>query len=189
VLTETRNFWEAMNQAVRTPDDDSDSNDDVPECAIKDALHRGYQHDDHIFFGSSEAPPDLSALHPNPVHIFRLWQIYLEDVDPLFKVTHSITLQARVVEAAANVHSIPPALEALMFGIYCVAITSLSPDDCSTAFGSSKEELLNLYRFACQHALTRARFLQSRDRDCLTALFFYIVSVSRFLAIAVANKI
>jgi hypothetical protein len=70
-------------------------------------------------------------------------------------------------------------LEALMLGIYCVALTSLDPDECRAAFGAAKEDLLTTYRFGCQHALTNARFLQSRDRDILTALFLYLVSPPR----------
>jgi len=160
-------------------DGDSDSSiDDISSLAIKNELHRGYQHEDHLLLGSSGALADLSPLHPDPVQIFRLWQIYLENVDPLFKVTHGITLQARIIEATTNINSIPPAMEALMFGIYCIAITSLNPNDCRAAFGSSKEDLLSSYRAGCQHALANAKFLQSQDRDCLTALFLYLVSVS-----------
>jgi len=95
----------------------------------------------------------------------------------MFKVTHSTTLQARIIEAATNVKNIPPALEALMFSIYCITISSLDPSDCQALFGSSKDDLMTSYRFGCHHALTNARFLQTRDRDCLTALFFYLVSV------------
>ena len=71
-----------------------------------------------------------------------------------------------------------------MLGIYCIAITSLTPNDCLAAFGASKETLLTSYRLGCQHALSNAQFLQSRDRDCLTALFLYLVSVSHVSAIA-----
>ncbi|KAK0610961.1 hypothetical protein B0T14DRAFT_529379 [Immersiella caudata] len=177
---EPKNFWHAMNQAIRDIDAASDSSgDDVREFDIRDALHRGFQHSDNLLLGSSDTHVDISTLHPDPIHIFRLWQLYLENVDPLFKVTHSITLQAQIITAATDVSSIDPPLEALMFGIYCVTITSLDPDDCQVAFGASKEDLLASYRFGCQHALTNATFLQSRDRDCLTALFFYIISIGR----------
>lgn len=174
------NTWCALcavrfaTQQLRDPDESSDSStDDVPQVMVKAALSFGYQ-DDHLLFGSSGV--DVSSLHPDPVRMFRLWQCYLECVDPLLKVTHSPTLQSRIVEAASHVDSIPPALEALMFSIYFITVMTLEPDECRATFGSSKRDLLASYRFGCQQALTNAGFLQSKDRDCLTALFLYLVS-------------
>ncbi|KAK0648243.1 putative C6 transcription factor [Cercophora newfieldiana] len=188
---EPKNFWHAMNHSVCAALCDSQeplcdcasdsSSDDVRELDIKNALQRGFQHSDNLLLGSSEAPIDLSTLHPNPIHIFRLWQIYLENVDPLFKVTHSITLQSRIFTAATNIGNIDAPLEALMFSIYCVAITSLDSQECRASFGASKEDLMTSYRFGCQHALTNAKFLQLRDRDTLTALFLYLVSIGRLI--------
>lgn len=121
---------------------------------------------------------DLSTLHPNPVHIFRLWQTYLDNVNPLYKVTHTPSLQPRIIEAASNVTSIDPTLEALIFSIYCISTLSLEEDDCQTIFASSKEDLLMRYHFACQQALLNCAFIRTTDHDCLTALFFYLVIVN-----------
>lgn len=107
--------------------------------------------------------------------MFRLWQIYLENVNPLLKVTHIPTLQGRFIEAAANVKNISPNLEALMFAIYCMAIHSLDVVDCQTSFGLPKEDLLTRYQSGCQQALFNAGFLRSNDRDCLTAFYLYLV--------------
>jgi hypothetical protein len=119
---------------------------------------------------------DLAALHPEPVHIFKLWQIYLDNVNPLLKVTHTPSLQGRIIEAAGNPSLVHPYLEALMFSIYCMSILSLAGDDCQAMFGSSKERLLADYQFACQQALWNCGLLRSNDRDCLTALYLYLVS-------------
>ena len=35
---------------------------------------------------------DLLAMHPNPLIIFRLWQIFLDNVDPLIKIIHAPTI-------------------------------------------------------------------------------------------------
>lgn len=121
----------------------------------------------------------MSTLHPSQVEIFRLWQIYLDNVNPLLKVTHTPTLQARIIDAAADVGNIPPTLEALMFSIYCLAILSLSEEECRTLFQSSRDDLLNGYQFACQQALLNCEVLRTSDRDCLAALYLYLVSTSR----------
>jgi hypothetical protein len=132
---------------------------------------------DHLLFGSPNTNADLSTLHPEPVQIFRLWQIYLDNVNPLLKVTHIPSLQGRIIETASNVTNINPTLEALMFSIYCMAILSLSVDDCQTIFGSSRKDLLTKFQFGCQQALLNSSFLRSGDRDCLTALYLYLVSL------------
>lgn len=148
------------------------------EAAVKRAWDQLYTDNDRLLLGSRETTVDLSTLHPEPVQIFRLWQIYLDNVDPLLKVTYTPVLQGRIIEAASNIPSISPALEALMFSIYCAAIHSLAGDDCQAIFGSSDEDLLTAYQFGCEQALLNCGFLRSSDHDCLTALFLYLVRLS-----------
>lgn len=143
---------------------------------VKKALNQLAENDDHLLFGSRTTAVDLSTLHPDPIHIFRLWQIYLDNVNPLFKVTHTPTLQSRIIEAASKVADVDATLEALMFGIYCMSALSLTKEECQSIFGTSQDDLLLKYRFGCQQALMKCQFLRSSDRDCLTALFLYLVS-------------
>jgi hypothetical protein len=119
---------------------------------------------------------ELSTLHPDPVHIFKHWQTYLDNVSPLLKVTHTPTLQSRLIDAASHLTKVDPVLEALMFSIYCVSTLSLETEDCQAIFGSSKDDLLTGYQFGCQQALLNCGFLRTSSRDCLTALFLYLVS-------------
>ena len=162
----------------REPENDSDSSlDDVRETAVKTALDQSVGKDDHFLFGLRKVTPDLSTLRPEPVQIFRLWQIYLDNVNPLLKVTHTPSLQGRIIEAASDVTNISPTLEALMFSIFCISILSLTTEDCQNVFGSSKEDLLVRYQSGCQQALWSCEFLRSSDRDCLTAMYLYLVGL------------
>jgi hypothetical protein len=138
-----------------------------------------YRDGDHLLFGSHTTKVDLAPFHPETVHIFRLWQTFLDNVNPLLKVVHGPTMQASIIEIAGNVASISPSLEALMFSIYCTAVLALAEDDCVHLFGLSKEALLVKYRFGCQQALSNCKFLRSADRDTLTALFLYLVGLVR----------
>lgn len=131
---------------------------------------------DNLLFGLHETAVDISTLHPEPVQIFRLWQVYLDNVNPLLKVTHTPSLQGRIIEAVSNIANVEPTMEALMFSIYCMSLVSVATDDCQAMFGSSKRDLLRRYRFGCQQALLNCGFLRSSDRDCLTALYLYLVS-------------
>ena len=146
---------------------------------MQKALDHPIDADDYLLFGAVKASVELSSLHPDPAQIFKLWQIYLDNVNPLLKVTHTPSLQGQIVEAASNVMAIRPALEALMFGIYCMSILSLTTEDCQTMFDVSSKDLLQRYHFGCQQALLRCGFLRSGDRDCLTALYLYLVSQTR----------
>jgi hypothetical protein len=147
------------------------------EVVFKKAWLQLCGNSDHLLFGSRNTAVDISTLHPNPVQIFRLWQLYLENVNPLLKVTHTPSLQARIIEAAGNISKISPTLEALMFSIYCMSIQNLTIGDCQDMFGSSKVDLLTRYQFGCQQGLLNCGFLRCDDRDCLTALYLYLVSL------------
>lgn len=160
-------------------DDGSSPQDDgVRVAVITKTWDQLYLSDDPLFFGSHEANIDLATLHPGQVHIFRLWQIYLENVDVLLKVTHTPTFQTRIINAAGDLRNVSPTLEALMFSIYCAAILSLAEEECRNLFGSVRDELLRRYQLGCQQALLRCGVLRTSDRECLTALYLYLVSVS-----------
>ncbi|OCL13975.1 hypothetical protein AOQ84DRAFT_309716 [Glonium stellatum] len=177
---EAKNFWHAMNQRSQDSDDDDNSDsslNDVRETMVKKAWIQLYQSNEHLLFGSRKAAVDLSTLHPEQVQIFRLWQIYLDNVNPLLKVTHTPTLQSRIIDAASNLANIKPTLSALMFSIYCVSVLSLAEDECRAMFASSREHLLTRYQFGCQQALLDCGFLRSADRECLTALYLYLISI------------
>jgi hypothetical protein len=149
----------------------------VREVAFEKSWVQLFGDNDHLLFGSPNANVDLSTLHPEPVKIFRLWQIYLENVNPLLKVTHTPSMQGQIIEAASNVSNISPGLEALLFAIYCMATLSLTVGDCQAMFGSPQEELLTRFQFGCRQALLNCSFLRSTNRDSLTALFLYLVSL------------
>ncbi|KAG9694455.1 hypothetical protein KCU95_g5630, partial [Aureobasidium melanogenum] len=161
-------------------DNDSENDtSDLRDAAGKKTWDQLYKNTtDFLFFGSLIPDLDFAALHPSDhVQVFRLWQVYLENVDPLLKVTHTPTLQVRLIDATGNLGNVEPKLEALMFGIYCVAVMSLTDMECLDMFAAGRDGLLQRYRFGCQQALLKCGFLQTDDRDCLTALFLYLVAV------------
>lgn len=133
-----------------------------------------------MLLGTRKTPVDLSTFHPSTVDIFKLWQIYLDNVNPLLKVTHAPTVQVRIIEAVGNISNIPSPFEALLFSIYCMAIFSIEDEQCLSTFATPKSDLLTKYQFGCQQALTNAGFLRSADRDTLTALYLYLVSYDTF---------
>ncbi|KAJ5808488.1 hypothetical protein N7474_009757 [Penicillium riverlandense] len=170
---------EEVNEIKQHPDaedEDDGSSSDVNEVGVKKVWDQLFT-DDNLLLGSRKTLAELSTLHPDPVQIFRLWQIYLNNVDPLLKVTHTPSLQPRLIEAASNMTNISPTLEPLMFSIYSMAVTSLATDECQTTFGSTKEDLLTKYQFGCQQALMNCGYLRTGDRECLTAFYLFLISI------------
>ncbi|KAK6221126.1 hypothetical protein LQW54_001699 [Pestalotiopsis sp. IQ-011] len=187
------NIWRALSKKTLDPeggaiydddddDEDSDSSADYHDShaeVIAKAWDRTFEGrgNDHLLFGSPESSVNLSTLHPQQAQIFRLWQVYLENVDPLLKITHAPTLQARIIDAACDTSSISPPLEALIFSIYAISTVSLDDEKCLELFGLAKMDLLSTYRFGCRQALQNCNVLRSSDRDSLTALFLYLLAV------------
>ncbi|GLA02294.1 hypothetical protein AnigIFM60653_001697 [Aspergillus niger] len=132
---------------------------------------------DDLLFGQPQANVNLLALHPQQAQIFRLWQTYLENVNPLLKVTHTLTLQPRIVDAVSDLGNIHPTLEALMFSIYCIAVMSLADHECHQLLKSSKEDLLARYRLGCRQLLIKCRPWHCTNVDGLTAVYLYLVSI------------
>jgi hypothetical protein len=130
--------------------------------------------DDLIFH--SPTSEGLRDLHPSTVHIFRLWQRFLESVNPLIKIFHAPTVQQQVLDATADLDHVPKAIEALMFGIYCMAIASFPESECLPIFGETKAALLKRYHSGVRLALHRAGLLRTSDLTILQAYVLYLVS-------------
>lgn len=136
------------------------------------------------------ASEDIRDLHPSTVHIFRLWQRFLDSVDPLIKIFHTPTVQQQVLDATAALDEVPKGVEALMFGIYSMAIASFAERDCLSIFGETKATLLKRYQSGARLALQRAGLLRSSDLTILQAFVLYLVTSNpSFLGDSVAYSL
>ena len=85
--------------------------------------------DHHSFLmGYRSADVDLAGLHPLPAHVPFLWQIYLENVEPLVKVLHIPTMDKLIRRLRQRV-DLSPGDEALVFAIYYAAVTSMEAEE------------------------------------------------------------
>ncbi|GLA62043.1 hypothetical protein AtubIFM55763_007258 [Aspergillus tubingensis] len=129
-----------------------------------------------------EAIADTQSIHdyhPEPKHIYRLWQIFVERVHPMTKIVHVPTLQQRVLDTSCNSYCASKPLTAILFAIYTISITSSSPGECETYFGLQKAVLLRQYRTATLRALIAADFLTTSDLEVLQALVLFLFSNPR----------
>lgn len=131
---------------------------------------------DDILFGS-QPTENLNALHPSPVHIFRLWQTFLDNINPLTKIFHAPSVQQKVLDATADLENIPKNTEALMFGIYAAATSSMNNGECQKLFNKNKEEVLARFQSGARQALRAAGYLKSSDIVVLQAFTLYLVGL------------
>jgi len=117
----------------------------------------------------------LTSFHPPTIQIFRLWEKFLENVNPLIKIIHVPTVQRELLEASLNLEKISKPFEALMFAIYASAVTSLSNKECEELTGVSQEQLQKRYYKIAQQALTRSGIFGTLDLVVLQAAVLLLV--------------
>ncbi|KAK9322024.1 hypothetical protein V1517DRAFT_362119 [Lipomyces orientalis] len=130
---------------------------------------------DDLLFGP-QTTEKLTTLHPSPVLIFRLWQTFLDNINPLIKIFHAPSVQQKVLDATANLETIPKNTEALMFGIYAVATLSMNREECLKLFNESKDVVLARFQSGARRALRIAGYLRSSDIVVLQAFALYLLS-------------
>jgi hypothetical protein len=101
---------------------------------------------------------------------------------------HAPTLQQTILDASGDIRNIPRHVEAMMFSIYFLAVTSLQNEDCQTMFGEQRNTLLVKYAHGTQQALISARFLKSLNIGTLQALVLFLVSWSHLTLIIVIRN-
>lgn len=131
--------------------------------------------DDFAFVLSSQ--PKTQPHHPPPERIQLLWQIFIENVDPLTKVVHVPTLRPAISKAIADIERIPRSFEALMFAIYSAAVMSMKEEDCEQRLGEPREILLLQYISDTEAALARAKFMGTVNFVVLQALVLHLFCI------------
>ncbi|CAJ2512382.1 Uu.00g053970.m01.CDS01 [Anthostomella pinea] len=174
--------WFPFQKDFRPSDDaarDSSEEEDVGST-INDAFDKMFNNTDGFPFVVGVQHDSVTDLHPSAIQIFQLWQIYLNNVNPLLKLTHSATLQVRIIEAGANLDKVSRSLEALMFAIYLMAITSLSDEETRETFNEPRSALLAKYYHATQQALLNSGFMRMPDLTSLQAYLLFCFGIRQY---------
>ncbi|OTB11646.1 hypothetical protein K445DRAFT_67853 [Daldinia sp. EC12] len=158
---------------------DSSDEEDVGS-SINQAYDKMFDSPDGFPFVIGGQFESVTAQHPSAIQIFQLWQIYLNNVNPLLKLTHTPTLQVRIIEAGANLDKVSRSLEALMFSIYLMAVTSIDDEECQATFNESRFNLLAKYYYATQQALLNAGFMRNPDLTLLQAYLLYLMGIRQY---------
>jgi hypothetical protein len=164
-------LWENLRDEIQDPKEalQTSSDDETNETNL-------YPDAGVFFLSRGSATKDMSPLHPPPVQVFRLWQTFLVNVNPLVKIFHAPTVQQIILDATGDLSNIPRPTESLMFAIYLISVTSLRNEDCETMFGETRAYLLSKYSHATQQALVNGKFLKSVNLYSLQAFALFLVS-------------
>ena len=135
-----------------------------------------------LLLGSSFDNRDLRTQHPDPIQGFRLWQAFLDNVNPLTKVIHTPSVQQSLLEAMGNLDKAPKAIESLMFSIYACATYSMSNNECETAMGVNRHTALTRFQSAARLALMSAGFMRTSNITVLQAFVLFLVITIFLLA-------
>ncbi|KAH6635561.1 fungal-specific transcription factor domain-containing protein [Chaetomium sp. MPI-SDFR-AT-0129] len=172
--------WAALRHEYRGDDDES-SDEEYEGPTIHNAYDTMFGNSDGFPFVVGGAPASVTTAHPAGIQMFQLWQIYINNVDPLLKITHTPTLQSQIISASANPAKISKPLEALIFAIYFAAITSLTEEEVQSTFDEDRAILLGRYHNATQQALINAGFMRSPELEVLQAFFLYLLCARPFV--------
>ncbi|OQV03375.1 Fungal Zn2-Cys6 binuclear cluster domain-containing protein [Cladophialophora immunda] len=164
------NLWSRVAQEIH------DAEDAFEDDSAASSSDGGSPKDDFTYVLGCNAPATAS-LHPPSQSIDRLWQIFIENVNPLTKIVHVPSLQFAIEKATNNIEHIPKGFEALMFAIYSIAVLSLTEVECKETFGETRAILLSCYVAATKRALFRAKFMSSTSIVTLQALVLHILSI------------
>lgn len=121
-------------------------------------------------------PGELSNLHPSFPTIRKLWEIFVDRVDPLIKILHLPTFWPMLVNALQNPKETPKCLQALMFTFYYTATSALNADECQAILGERLEIISARYKRTAHHALINAGFLNTTNLMTLQAFVMFVVS-------------
>lgn len=162
-------LWTRVVEEFHDPEDAlENSSDDASDLESSD--------DDFAFVLGSQPKTNTGPRHPPAERIHQLWQIFIENVDPLTKIVHVPTLRPAIQKAASSIGTIPRSFEALMFAIYAAAVMSLKDDECRQRFCEPRKTLLSRYMSATKAALSRAKFMGTISLVVLQALVLHLVS-------------
>jgi hypothetical protein len=122
-------------------------------------------------------PPNVRPQHPSKQRILLLWQLFVDNINPMTKIVHVPTLDLAIRKATNAVSQVPAGFEALMFAIYTLAVSSLNEDECQSLFQGSKRSLFRSYLADTAKALARAKFMSTSSTVIVQALVLHVLAV------------
>lgn len=169
-------IWAAVYEELQAMRDIVET-EDPEDSSILGSEEPTPENNSDLFFPGDLSTANIEDLVPEPIHAFKLWQLFLDRVNPLFKVVHVPTIQPVVLEGAISMTSLPHHQQALLFSIYTTAALSLSESESIQALDMSREAAVQRFLSGTKVALIRFNFLKNYNMTALQALIHFIHSL------------
>lgn len=181
-------FWENLTEqinglkdvlAVSSNDEDENDEDQTPVSGSSASGRPLNLASNHSGFVLSRIAPLDDMVQPTQHQTYTLCEIFLANVDPVYKCLHAPSVRKHLQENKAEMDCSPGlgGLEALRSSIFYAAVTSLADGECKHRLGEGRDVLLTRYRGATEIALAKADFINTVEMSTLQALALYLVAV------------
>lgn len=173
------NIWRHLGDDDLNPSSDEDEEDEQTESTPATFASAGNLADpvSAALLNIGSPSQNLVDLHPSYDTALKLWNVYIENIDPIVKIVHVPSFQPILQRGAANPSTLPKATEALLFSIHHFAVASLSEDECQNVFNHPQAELLDRLHAATRQALVNAHFMRTTELMVLQAYLLFLLAV------------
>ncbi|KAL4985832.1 hypothetical protein BDW68DRAFT_198551 [Aspergillus falconensis] len=160
-------------------------------CELSDSEHDDFQNDIEadesapsgqevayaVLGAMGGSPQSLIEQHPSHEQAMKLWNTYVQNVEPLCKVLHVPTV-AKMVDTVSRQPAVASKSdECLLFVIYYFAVFCMSDTECLQEFNISRARLMSRYRTAFYQALVNESWLKTTSMPVLQAYTLFLVSM------------
>ncbi|OAA41811.1 fungal specific transcription factor domain-containing protein [Metarhizium rileyi] len=166
-------IWATVYEELQAMRDIVDT-EDPEDSSILGSEELTPENNTDLFFPGDLSTASVEDLVPDPIHAFKLWQLFLDRVNPLFKVVHVPTVQPLIMEGATNITSLPHHQQALVLSVYTSAALSLSEAESIQLLGMSRESAIQKFLAGTKVALIRFNFLKNYNMTALQALVHFM---------------
>jgi len=140
-------------------------------------LYRTRPEDNDLLIGTP-TKVSLTALHPDPAQISRLWHTFLANINPLTHLIHAPSMQQSISDACeVGMQGISRGMEAFLFAMYLSAVNSATEGECMAMLGESKDALMMKFWFGTRQSLINSLWLRSSELMVLQAFVIFLLSV------------
>ncbi|KAH3953630.1 hypothetical protein HBI56_025600 [Parastagonospora nodorum] len=174
--------WTSLRSEFRDTKEILDDSSDEEDVRVRGSISTQHSVSNRadLLFDSATSYTSLRSLHPDSSQVSKVWQAYLRNINPLVKLFHAPTIEQLISEATENLDEIPRNLEALLFGIYCIVLESLTDEECISTFGGAKSATRQKFRSGAQCALMNASLMKSSDIMVLQAFVLFLLSLQNY---------
>ncbi|KAI5195486.1 hypothetical protein E4T39_08202 [Aureobasidium subglaciale] len=129
-----------------------------------------------ILFGNPLSTSQQQLYWPEPVQAFQLWQIYIDNVNPISNLLHVPTTQRLLLEATgAGQENLISQTKAILSAVYLTAVESLDNATCLQLMNTSQDQLLGKLFITTQQSLLDADLMAKSDYGLLQAFVLYLI--------------